>query len=154
MLLAERILNRAAGEQLKRSLRIPDSYFLGSDLMYIFMSMNGLMHWNDQKYKPEDQIRTEYSQIQRDFASGRFPPEILVELQSLLEKFGNHPIIVRSSSQLEDNLGTSFAGKYDSSFCPNQGTPQQNLLGFTDAAMYAAHQPEVFIAGASDCRIT
>ena len=148
MLLAERILNRVAGEQLKRSLRIPESYFLGSDLMYIFMSMNGLMHWNDQKYKPEEQIRREYLQIQRDFAIGKFPPEILVELQALLERFGDHPIIVRSSSQLEDNLGTSFAGKYDSSFCPNQGTPQQNLLGFTwaVAGTYAStFKPEALL---------
>jgi len=133
MLLAGRILNEVASEALKSSIRIPESFFLGSDLMYIFMSMNGLMHWNDQKYKPEDQIRVEYHQIQQEFAKGKFPPEILVELQAMLQRIGSCPIIVRSSSQLEDNLGTSFAGKYDSQFCPNQGTVEENLQELTQA---------------------
>lgn len=31
----------------------------------------------------------------------------------------------RSSSLLEDNFGNAFAGKYESVFCVNQGTPQE-----------------------------
>ncbi|HKZ54850.1 MAG TPA: PEP/pyruvate-binding domain-containing protein [Anaerolineales bacterium] len=133
MLLAARILNEVGGEDLRASVSVPESFYLGSDLMYIFMAMNGLMHWNDQKYKPEDQIRAEYPQIQEEFVAGEFPPEILVEFQAMLEQIGRHPLIVRSSSQLEDSLGTSFAGKYDSHFCPNQGTPQENLQALTRA---------------------
>jgi hypothetical protein len=133
MLLASRILNQVASKKLRACISVPESFFLGSDLMYIFMSMNGLMHWNDQKYKPEDQIRAEYPQIMEEFLAGEFPPEILVELQALLERIGPHSIIVRSSSQLEDNLGTSFAGKYDSHFCPNQGAPEENLKALTRA---------------------
>ena len=34
---------------------------------------------------------------------------------------------------LEDNFGTSFAGKYDSVFCPNQGTLEENLFALTNA---------------------
>jgi hypothetical protein len=44
-----------------------------------------------------------------------------------LAKIGKRPLIVRSSSLLEDNFGTSFAGKYASYFCPNQGTLDENL---------------------------
>ncbi len=40
---------------------------------------------------------------------------------------------MRSSSQLEDNFGTSFAGKYNSFFCANQGTPEENLTALTRA---------------------
>ena len=36
-------------------------------------------------------------------------------------------MICRSSSLLEDNFGTSFAGKYESIFCPNQGSTEENL---------------------------
>jgi hypothetical protein len=133
MLLAGRILNEVASDALKASIQIPGSFFLGSDLMYIFMSMNGLMHWNDQKYKPEDQIRAEYPRIKEEFIAGEFPPEIRLELRSLLERIGPLPVIVRSSSQLEDNFGTSFAGKYDSHFCPNQGTTDENLHALTQA---------------------
>ncbi len=133
MLLAGRILNEVARDEIKSIVRIPESYFLGSDLMYIFMAMNGLMHWNDQKYKPEDQIREEYPQIHEDCLAGEFPPEILIELQGMLGQIGSQPLIVRSSSQLEDSLGTSFAGKYDSYFCPNQGDPEENLRQLTRA---------------------
>jgi hypothetical protein len=131
MLLAARILNEIADETLKDCVQVPESYFLGSDLMYIFAVMNGLMHWNNQKYKSEDQIRAEYPLIREQFQAGDFPPEVLVELQTILERLGTQPVIVRSSSQLEDNIGTSFAGKYDSYFCPNQGTPEENLKALT-----------------------
>ena len=133
MLLAGRILMEIGTEDLKTCVSVPESFFLGSDLMYIFMAMNGLMHWNDQKYKPEDQIREEYPRIKQDFTSGEFPPEIVIELQAMLDRIGLHPLIVRSSSQLEDSLGTSFAGKYDSHFCPNQGTPEENLRALVRA---------------------
>lgn len=53
MLLAGRILLQTGDEALAQSVRVPESYFLGSDLMYVFMAMNGLTHWNDQKYKSE-----------------------------------------------------------------------------------------------------
>jgi hypothetical protein len=133
MLLAANILKEVGDDALRASLYIPESFFLGSDVMYIFMAMNGLMYWNDQKYKPEEQIWEEYPQIKRDFEAGSFPPEILVELRGLLTSIGNRPLIVRSSSQLEDNFGTAFAGKYDSHFCPNQGTPEENLKALTQA---------------------
>ena len=133
MLLAKRILDQVADEEVRGCIQIPESYFLGSDVIYIFMVMNGLMRWNDQKYKPEEQIRAEYPQIQQEFQGGSFPPEVRVELQELLARFDHRPLIVRSSSQLEDNFGTSFAGKYDSFFCPNQGTPEENLAALTTA---------------------
>jgi hypothetical protein len=133
MLLAGRILREIGSDEIKAGVQVPESFFLGSDLMYIFMAMNGLMHWNDQKYKPEDQIRQEYPQIVADFTSGEFPPEIVIELQSMLERIGPRPLIVRSSSQLEDSLGTSFAGKYDTHFCPNQGTADENLRALVRA---------------------
>jgi hypothetical protein len=148
MTLAYRILREAAGDQVRKTVRIPESYFLGSDLIYVFMAMNGLMHWNDQKYKPEEDIRGQYNQIQSEFLAGEFPPEILARLKSVLEKLGDAPIIVRSSSQLEDNFGTAFAGKYDSFFLANQGTPEENLQALTEAVsrIYASTlKPEALL---------
>jgi hypothetical protein len=97
------------------------------------MMINNLMHWNDQKYKSEQSIRDEYPQIVRDFMAGKFQDDTLFELRHLLEMVGDQPLIVRSSSLLEDNFGTSFAGKYMSLFCPNQGTPELNLRDLTQA---------------------
>jgi len=46
----------------------------------------------------------------------------------MLEYFGQSPIIVRSSSLLEDAYGNAFAGKYESHFCANQGTPEERMI--------------------------
>lgn len=133
LVLAARILSEVNDPAITACVHYPPSYYIGSDLIYIFMAMNGLMHWNNQKYKPEEQIISEYPLICEQFAEGRFPPEVLSRLRDVLDELGSKPIIVRSSSQLEDNFGTSFAGKYQSTFCPNQGTPEENLNAFTQA---------------------
>jgi hypothetical protein len=133
MMLAYRILNDMAPPEVREAIRIPVSYFLASDLFYTFMAANGLLHWADQKYKPEALMRSEYPQIVRDFLDGTFPSDILDLVNAILAEAGDQPLIVRSSSLLEDNFGTSFAGKYDSFFCPNQGTPKENLKALTEA---------------------
>jgi hypothetical protein len=133
MLLAARILSEAGDEDIREHLKIPESYFFGADLTYTFMAMNGLMHWGDQKYKLEEQICADYPRIQEDFLAGEFPADILERMRSLLSDVAGEPLIVRSSSLLEDNFGTSFAGKYESHFCPNQGSPEENLADFTRA---------------------
>jgi len=133
MLLAKSILSAVGDEDIKENIRIPESYFLGADVMYAFMAHNNLMKWSDQKYKSEDEIRTDYPRIQEEYLAGVFPPDIREELQYILQNINNAPIIVRSSSLLEDNFGTSFAGKYESHFCPNQGTPEENFRAFERA---------------------
>jgi len=133
MLLAMRILKETAPPELRDAFRMPVSYYLGSDVFYNFMSLNGLMHWNDQKYKTEEQMRADYAIIRAEFSKGQFPPDILERLRELVRVAGKTPLIVRSSSLLEDNFGTSFAGKYDSIFCPNQASPEENLFALTNA---------------------
>jgi hypothetical protein len=133
MMLAYRILTEVAPPEVRSAIRLPVSYFLASDVFYSFMSANGLIHWADQKYKSEAQIRSEYPVIQQEFSQGKFTPDILERLRTIVEEAGDRPLIVRSSSLLEDNLGTSFAGKYDSFFCPNQSTADENLEALTKA---------------------
>ena len=106
MLLAKRILDQVAGDEIRQHISIPESYYLGADVTYQFMAISGLMRWNDQKYKTEEQIRAEYPAIQADFLAGHFPVEVVDELRGLLEKVGGQPLVVRSSSLLEDNFGT------------------------------------------------
>lgn len=133
MLLALRILQGVGEADIVENVTIPESYFLGADVMYAYMTHSGLMHWADQKYKEEEQMRADYPQIQADYAKGEFPSDVLQELNHLLERERGNPLIVRSSSLLEDNFGSSFAGKYDSFFCPNQGSPEENLRALTAA---------------------
>ncbi len=133
MLLAARILIEEGDDEIRSCLHLPESYFLGADLTYIFMALNGLIPWADQKYKLEDEIRADYPRIQQEFLKGEFPEDVLDKFRGLLETVGRKPLIVRSSSLLEDNFGTSFAGKYESHFCPNQGTGEENLSDFCQA---------------------
>jgi hypothetical protein len=133
MLLAARVVKERANSELRHSLRTPESYYIGSDLLYTFMAINNLFHWNDQKYKNETEMREEYPQVVSEFLAGDYPPDILEKLVSLLVNVGNVPLIVRSSSLLEDNFGTSFAGKYESIFLPNQGTLDENMHALSQA---------------------
>ena len=50
-----------------------------------------------------------------------------------LDDFGEVPLIVRSSSLLEDRLGTAFAGKYKSLFLANQGDKKERLEALLEA---------------------
>jgi hypothetical protein len=131
MLLAYKILQNTAPE-IFGQLNLPPSYFIGADVFYDFMAANQLEFLN-QKYKTAEQIRDEYPKIQEHYASARFPEEIAHQLREVLREVGNAPLIVRSSSLLEDNFGMSFAGKYLSIFCPNQGTLKENLRDLTRA---------------------
>ena len=133
MLLAARILSEVAPDEIKKNIRTPDSYYLGSGVMYNMMENSGLMKWADQKYKPEEQIRAEHPILEKEFLEAKFPDDIVEKLEALIEKADKQPMIVRSSSLLEDNFGHSFAGKYESYFCPNQGTPEENLRYLTRA---------------------
>jgi len=121
----------AEGIDIKSHLAIPESYFIGADVFYDFLSLNRLHDTLNQKYKTREQIEADYPAIREAYIGGRFPDDIVYGLRELLEEVGDAPLIVRSSSLLEDNFGTSFAGKYDSFFCPNQGTPEENLKALT-----------------------
>ncbi|HSL43896.1 MAG TPA: PEP/pyruvate-binding domain-containing protein [Anaerolineales bacterium] len=131
MLLAYKILQNTAPEIFEK-IHLPRSYFIGADVFYDFLAANKLEFLN-QKYKTAEQIREEYPEIQEQYTSGRFPEEIAHQLRDVLREVGDRPLIVRSSSLLEDNFGMSFAGKYLSIFCPNQGTFKENMRALTKA---------------------
>ena len=136
MLLAWRALQREDPDDpmdTKSHVVIPDSYFVGSDVYYDFKALNNLVPFMNQKYKTKEEIEADYPQIREAYAGGCFPEEVIQGLRALLGEVGTSPLIVRSSSLLEDSLGASFAGKYDSVFCPNQGTLEENLSALTDS---------------------
>jgi hypothetical protein len=136
MMLAWEILQHEDPDDevdLHQYVALPDSYFVGANVFYDFHTLNGLEGFINQKYKTQEEIEADYPQIQEVYAQGRFPKEVTGRLRVLLADVGSVPLIVRSSSLLEDNFGFSFAGKYDSFFCPNQGTLEENLTALTSA---------------------
>jgi hypothetical protein len=129
MLLAWKILRHYSedGIDLANRIVLPNSYYVGANVLYEFNLLNGLYFSVDQKYKPREEIEADYPGIIKAYLNARFPADVTEQIRELLNTIGKRALIVRSSSLLEDNFGTSFAGKYASFFLPNQGTPEENL---------------------------
>lgn len=134
MLLARRILLRSRCEfDFKQILEDHDSFYIGSDVFYTFLVHNNLFRLRLQLSRGGNITHEEFEEVERRFLAANFSREILEQFQNMLEYFGQAPIIVRSSSLLEDSFGNAFAGKYRSEFCANQGGPEERLEAFLRA---------------------
>jgi len=130
MMLAKSILHNPHKDDpvdFRKVVWIPDSYFLGSDIIYEFVEENKLTDAVNEKYKPFETIKEDYPKLAQQFVDSTIPAPYRNQLREILVNQGTSPLIVRSSSLLEDNFGIAFAGKYESYFCPNQGTLEENL---------------------------
>ncbi|MEA4890291.1 MAG: PEP/pyruvate-binding domain-containing protein [Clostridiaceae bacterium] len=135
MLLSRKILSchqSPNGQPYTNWLEPHDSYFLGADLFYTYIVQNGWWNLRTEQKTPEGYF-SKAVQLKELLLEGQFPPSIREQFQQLLEFFGQSPIIVRSSSLLEDDFGNAFAGKYESIFCANQGSPADRLAAFEHA---------------------
>jgi pyruvate,water dikinase len=136
MLLAGKILEKATEKELpelKEVLQDHDSFYIGSDVFFEFLLDNDLLYLLSQQYQSRETIVSEFTNLRNHFLAGDFRPETIAQCKKVLDHFGTHPIIVRSSSLLEDNFGYAFAGKYESVFCPNQGDFDDRLHDFLNA---------------------
>jgi len=142
MLLARGILTKES-DRFKERLEIHDSFFIGSDVFYTYLIQNDCW-WERHRMKGAEDIFERAAHIQQKLYMGKFAPDIIEQFREMLNYFGQSPIIVRSSSLLEDAYGNSFSGKYDSVFCANQGDPDQRLANFIKAVktVYASTMSE------------
>ncbi len=131
MLLARNILARDPDFDWGRHLELHDSYYVGSDVFYSYIVQNGW--WKLlMKQRTREGYFTAAEELRGKMLQGAFPDEVREQFQLMLEYFGQSPIIVRSSSLLEDAFGNAFAGKYESYFCVNQGSPGERYAYFED----------------------
>jgi pyruvate,water dikinase len=134
MLLARRILAEDKGEtDFSQVLEEHDSFYIGSDVFFTFLVNNDLFQLRLQLSKNPEFSRDEFAKVERAFLAGQFPDEIVEQFRLMLDYYGQAPIIVRSSSLLEDSFTNAFAGKYRSEFCANQGSPEDRLEAFLRA---------------------
>ncbi len=125
MLLARSIIRNNEPE-INEVLEPHDSFYVGSDLYYTYIVDNNL--W-DMRIKQ----RTEegYFELASEFADkimgGAFSDAMREQFIRIINYYGQDPYIIRSSSILEDGFGNAFAGKYESVFCVNRGTPEERL---------------------------
>ncbi len=114
-------------------VRTPKTWYVTSDGILNFIEYNQLEDLYNRKYLEIDQIRREYPHVIQVFKNSQFSPEIIKGLSLALDDFEERPLIVRSSSLLEDRVGSAFSGKYKSLFLSNQGTKAERLAALMDA---------------------
>ncbi|MGE5381165.1 MAG: PEP/pyruvate-binding domain-containing protein [Methylocystaceae bacterium] len=132
MLLARAILEQDTSLPWQQYLEPHDSFYIGSDVYYTFLIENdcwGLL----QQVRKHSADRQTLDILRARIVHGKIPEAVSEQFQYLLDYFGQSPIIVRSSSLLEDSYNSAFAGKYQSVFCANQGSPAERLQNFFEA---------------------
>jgi hypothetical protein len=134
MLLAQAILKKKSAVW-KKKLEQHDSFFIGSDVFYTYLIINECwwIRYNIRKNKKPKEFLELAAQARNILEKGKFPEDIITQFKNVLNYYGESPIIVRSSSLLEDAYGNAFSGKYDSIFLANQGTPEERLQAFINA---------------------
>ena len=133
MLVARKIVTRSL-PRVSARLEPHDSFYVGADVFYTFLVRNGLWPYRERQHSPETFLDG-VDEAREKILSGTFPDYVLRQFEEMLDYFGQYPVIVRSSSLLEDNYGNAFAGKYESVFCANQGPREKRLAAFLDAVL-------------------
>jgi hypothetical protein len=134
LFLAKKIIDKSAPSgSLLRQIKLPKTWFITSDWILHFVHHNELEDVLNWKYLDIEQVRQEYPHLVALFKSSSFPSELAKGLSLALDDFGDRPIIVRSSSLLEDRAGSAFSGKYKSLFLGNRGTKEERLAALMDA---------------------
>jgi hypothetical protein len=134
LFLAGRVAQRSTRHRdLLAGVRVPRTWYVASDAQQHFIRHNDLDEVYDQKYREIEQVRREYPYLVQLFKASPFPPDLAQGLAAALDAFGDRPIIVRSSSLLEDRIGSAFSGKYKSLFLANQGCKAERLAALQDA---------------------
>ncbi len=142
MILARAILKKS-NPRWHDLLEAHDSFFIGSDVFCSFLVENDCW-WLREKQREPAQFLDQIDEARARILAGKFPEYLVKGLSEMLDYFGQAPIIVRSSSLLEDSYGNAFAGKYESVFCPNQGPHHLRLQEFLSAikTVYASTMSE------------
>jgi pyruvate,water dikinase len=130
MLIARAILSK--DDYWKEKLETHDSFFVGSDVFYSYV-IKCKCWWIRWKQKNSKDLFEGIEEARQRILSGTFPEDVQQQFREILNYFGQSPIVVRSSSLLEDAIGNSFSGKYETVFCANQGTPEERLQNFMGA---------------------
>ncbi|MFA6635611.1 MAG: PEP/pyruvate-binding domain-containing protein [Candidatus Omnitrophota bacterium] len=143
MLLARKLLSKNRELKWEEWSEPHDSFYIGSDVFYSYIVQNGWWKLRIEQ-KTEQGYFDAAKVLGEKMLHGKFPEEIREQFQRIMEYFGQSPIIVRSSSLLEDGFGNAFAGKYDSFFLSNQGSPEERFIKFIEAVrrIYASTMSE------------
>ncbi|MFO7948856.1 MAG: PEP/pyruvate-binding domain-containing protein, partial [Candidatus Fermentibacteraceae bacterium] len=111
------------------------TWYITSDAIVDFVHHNALEELLSIKYSDPSEIRQEHIYLRQIFKNSLLPTEIMAGLSMALDDLGDVPLVVRSSSLLEDSTGAAFAGKYRSLFVANRGSKEERLDALADAVL-------------------
>jgi hypothetical protein len=146
MILSRMIVDKRLPDVAKM-LEPHDSFYICSNLYYTFLIKNNC--WSLKlRQRTKRGYFTVAEILKEKIMEGGFSDNIREQFRRMLEYYGQSPIIVRSSSLLEDGFGNAFAGKYESVFCVNVGTLDERLIAFENAVktVYASTMDESVLA--------
>ena len=134
MVVAERVLSaRRLSDPAVGDFQVPETWFIASDGLIDFIHYNFLEDFQSFKFSRIQEIRHNYPYLQQVCKHSFFSPEMHNQLHLLLDAMGDGPLIVRSSSLLEDSEGAAFSGKYRSLFLANTGSREERLAALAEA---------------------
>ncbi len=136
LFIAGQILSHAAeDEPMLRSIKLPRTWYLATDQIIDFLHYNNMEDMNSYKYNSMFHLRATYDSVVTKIRHAKLPTHTVQMLRIVLEDLDNTPLIVRSSSLLEDRHSGAFSGKYKSLFLSNQGSRQERLDALSDAIL-------------------
>ena len=141
LFLSKNILERSHhSNEYTKKIKVPKTWYIMSDGILCFIRYNHLEDIAEQKYKSIEVVRREYPYVSHVFKNASLTPAISKGLLAMLDDFGDTPLVVRSTSLLEDRPNSIFAGKYKSLFISNQGTKSERMdeLSNAIAEVYAS----------------
>jgi hypothetical protein len=136
LLVANAILKdvfAAESPELVEKIVIPESWYITSDVNEEFIDFNRLQEFRNYKYKSIDELGLLMPLLVEIYCNCSFPADVLDQFREMLKDIGECPIIVRSSSLLEDGFNDAFSGMYKSLFLGNQGSLEMRLDALCDA---------------------
>ncbi|MDP2365792.1 MAG: PEP/pyruvate-binding domain-containing protein, partial [Ignavibacteria bacterium] len=134
LILAYQIIqHKKKSNSLLNNVQTPKSWFITSDAIFEFIHFNALEEFVFTKYLNPEEIQLEYPFLEYIFKNAPFPHELLFGFKRILDDMDGKPLIIRSSSLLEDSFEASFSGKYKSLFISNIGSKEERLLALVNA---------------------
>lgn len=136
LFIASQILQHASqNDPLLKDIKTPRTWYIATDQILDFLRFNRLEELNSYKYNSSFYHRMTYENVVAKIKNASLPPQTVTMLRLVLEDLGDVPLILRSSSLLEDTHRGSFSGKYKSLFLKNRGTKQERLEALMDAML-------------------
>ena len=117
------------------NIKMVKTWYISADELEIFLQDNNLEELNEHKYRDTLEIRISYPKVVHSIKNGHLSPYILSELNQILDQCEGKPLIIRSSSLLEDQRNTAFSGKYKSLFVTNTGTKTERMQCLIDGVL-------------------